>query len=1749
MPQGGAQRTVHGMGAQRRVVKPPPLPPAPPSLGPLGLPAPPDPNVPPLPAHTPGRGVAHAKARSTETTTKFRPDEDDGRVTVPHDRQLDGDFPLPPDGLEAATARLRAARVVAAPPAQADDIIQLCENELRLSDDPARSARLHFAMARAYRDDGKALAHYRRALELVPEHLPSLRAARRILVSRRDGVGAVELLDREIRLAPDARERARLLYVKARVLEEGAHQADGALGCYRQAVELDPSHPTLLLGLEHAEARAERWQELERALEGAANAVREDPVLRAALVVERAKLVELRLAAPERAVELYERALEIDPQAAGALGALKRLLQAQKRWRELNQVLEREAAQAADPELAALALYRVGMAHSEQLGSRDDAVAALTRAMHAAPQDPLVHETLAALYQAAGDDVNLVTVLAHHVETLRIPSERLGLLQRLGELCEKRLEDVERAVGWYEAALSIDATYAPALHALDSLYSQLGRWQPLIVMHLGAAEKLQDKARRAHAHARIAQIFEEELSEPDQAVRHHVHALVLDPSLEGSFKALTRLYAAFGRHRELVELYERAIERTSDRVVVMAYLFKIGALYEDALAEPAHAIGAYRRVLDIDPDHVGALHAWGRAAERAERHDDLVAALEREATLVSERPRKVALYVRAGEVLARAADHDGALLRFKRALDLDGRSAAALAGLGRLYHRMGRYEDQREVYLRQIELAAKPPEKVALLFKVGELCEHELAKDEEATAFYRQASTLDPSHTPSLAALERQLRRQGDSKGLVGLLQVQLKAASDPETRARIAFRMGEVYELSLEQVDRAAAAYEQALAAWPGYPPSVDALGRVRTRLKDWARLAQELLEEAQRARDPARAVEALLRSAELHGEMLGKPQEAIACYEEVLARQPNNVAALLRLATLYRHAGAWQPLVHVYRSLGAQCGDIRLRVALLEELARLYETRLAAADEQRQVYEAILAIDPSHPRALESLERLARAQGDDALLAAVDVRAAQSEVDATLAAAHAARLGAVLEHSDAQAASEAYQAALGRDPENIAAIHGLRRCAERLAEPRLLVDSLLREAAWTRSGRHAAGVLVQAARVLLERLEDGRGAIEAAEQALERDADSAAAAALAEDLLKPSGRVDQLLALLTRAAGQAREPARVAALWCAVARLCASDRGDMPAALAALERAEEAGIDNPTTLRFAGDLRARLGHWEQAVSAYRRALEKQPPPSEAVAIHLQLARFCTRELDDTDAAVASLREVLRHQPRHRDALVLLLEIETRRGNASGRRNALAALLDSTTGARERAWGLLEMARIDLSEGRHREAAQALYQAVVLEGPHGDGATLYKTVLGDSEPWERYIEALREHVQRVAAGELEDDRLRDSYVAMARIEHEVLLRVDDAVKTLRAGLKACGDDTAMRLELAERLGAAGRVEESVAEYQRMVQRDPTAAEAWRGMARAFHEAGRKLHASIALAPLVVLGSASEIERGLARTRRVQAGWAQPGSFDAAALIGMSAANPRDDERMSAALGYLAESIAKLYPVGFEQYGVSVRERITDGPLRETCDRLAQAFGVQSYDLYQHRAPVRDVVTELSVPPAIMVPEPIAERVGEAQRAFLLARAFAAVALGFQPVITLGRNEIVRLMAAAMSAVAPGLSSRFGEEELAPLHKRLYKGLSRRNRRAFETLATETLVADPVDVERWAERVELTVARAAALVANDLASAVEALRMVGTVPLDAQGPGVVRSSALVADLLLFWTSPAAFERRRLAGML
>src|SRR5262249_45854771 len=132
----------------------------------------------------------------------------------------------------------------------------------------------------------------------------------------------------------------------------------------------------------------------------------------------------------------------------------------------------------------------------------------------------------------------LKDIYAKKAEHAASPDKRKKMLFVLGQVYDRELGDVAKAIETYQAILDIDRDDIDAIQALDRLYGQAGRWYDLLQILEREVELSDPTAETVALKHRIGELWERELKDLSRAVEAYREALHLDPSHDATIAAL-----------------------------------------------------------------------------------------------------------------------------------------------------------------------------------------------------------------------------------------------------------------------------------------------------------------------------------------------------------------------------------------------------------------------------------------------------------------------------------------------------------------------------------------------------------------------------------------------------------------------------------------------------------------------------------------------------------------------------------------------------------------------------------------------------------------------------------------------------------------------------------------------------------------------------------------------------------------------------------------------------------------------------------------------------------------------------------------------------------------------------------------------------------------------------------------------------------------------------------------------------------
>lgn len=670
---------------------------------------------------------------------------------------------------------------------------------------------------------------------------------------------------------------------------------------------------------------------------------------------------------------------------------------------------------------------------------------------------------------------------------------------------------------------------------------------------------------------------------------------------------------------------------------------------------------------------------------------------------------------------------------------------------------------------RELEADSDPSARAAILYHMGSLYEHDLARMDQATRCYTRAREEAPSFEPALIARMRIAERANGGEDLATLCAETAASVHSPAVGAAalidLALRSDDWASLLAEAIERSPAPVVPALILeWLSEAAGDrDALGnalRAQARHASdpalrgalWIDVALGELENE----DVDAALDALDRAAESGAvAWSARSLQRQICKEhrrwDVLVRAAESMASLLEDAA--RAGGAVDPL----RMPVPEHDRISLAALLWQEAATHGAHHLSDTITATRHLDAALALRPRDVQLrLQSLAAAERQGDDDAAdRASAWFREAAPEHPAfvayqirrALASAEESKALDVLRdvaarHPASGFAQAAFDVGLMRSSARAELANRIRQRAEgREGEARQLAswhaalssgeqpDQVDLCAAATEDRRWEAPILRDALGFALAARE-ARAVVARCEDLLERELDPEERALLAfskYDVTQHAlGENQEARRLLRDALG---EPTHQS--W---APFLARVRGALDDDPALLARAHEAlaGLTDGSVrighLCAAGEAHARAGDWSASEHVIRQASELAPDDRHV----LSLLDGVLRESGRTEDVVALAREhpfaPTTEAARHLSLLLAGANAE-RAGNLSAARSAYEQALADTPGSPSAALALAEVTRGESDAGVRLRAYASL-----AEGPLGGGAPeLFSLLRGDA--------------------------------------------------------------------------------------------------------------------------------------------------------------------------------------------------------------------------------------------------------------------------------------------------------------------------------------------------------------------------------------------------------------------------------
>ena len=249
-------------------------------------------------------------------------------------------------------------------------------------------------------------------------------------------------------------------------------ELDVAVDALREAADADPTTPEPLQSLARVYEQTGDWEEYlrtkRRRLEAATGPERFD------LLVEIGDAELTKVSDRARAGKTYVAALEERPDDRKLLTKLMQLYSEEKDWAKLVEVVLRLADFVDDPKQRAKYMHTAAIVSTRQLGETDQALAFYDRAIEYDPTLAKAVDEATELRRTKGDHDGVERLLRLRLDHAKEAQDReqiVRVLDQLGELYRKMLNEPELAIDAYEAAQAFDPEGRERAEVLAELYA------------------------------------------------------------------------------------------------------------------------------------------------------------------------------------------------------------------------------------------------------------------------------------------------------------------------------------------------------------------------------------------------------------------------------------------------------------------------------------------------------------------------------------------------------------------------------------------------------------------------------------------------------------------------------------------------------------------------------------------------------------------------------------------------------------------------------------------------------------------------------------------------------------------------------------------------------------------------------------------------------------------------------------------------------------------------------------------------------------------------------------------------------------------------------------------------------------------------------------------------------------------------------------------------------------------------------
>ncbi len=666
-----------------------------------------------------------------------------------------------------------------------------------------------------------------------------------------------------------------------------------------------------------------------------------------------------RVGRVDLALQWFTQALAVEPEHDAAFEAMTDIYRASQAWTELAAAYVARAERSLNPVKARDFRTQAALVYADKLHDEAQARAILDRVLSEDPAHEEAQQALSEMLEERGEHRELASLLERRVAALDGEAKAEARL-KLAALYETVLRDSDRAESHYVAVAEAMPRKLDAWKGLERIYAQKEAFDGLLDALRAQVELVPTPRQRIALFEHIGVLLEEEFVNYEESVTAFEEVVRIDPGHDVANTALARLYRQLGRHEQVVQALERLANAVTDPRRRVGLLLEAVHVLTAEIGSPERAVSVCERILEIDPEEPEALGELARLNSTVGDLTSALAAFERLAEREADPHKRAEHLVKAGKLLEEHGDRDGAIARYKKALDAERTHVPAVQALRHIYSRRGDTHGAIEMLQHAATLTSGELERAELFAELGDLYLNRLEDEAQASEAFNTALTLDPTCTLAQVGLGEIAWRHADHEAAAKYLGAVLGRLDDlpREQASEVAERAGASFEVQ-GQLDKALDAFKRARDLSPddlGVNKRYAGIVRKAGDPKAADRLYERLYLKFEADLDLPGRLELLndWGDTQLAG---GQTRAAIATFKRALELTPDDTRALDGLTRAHADAGEYGEVINLLQQRARATPDAELRFELLVRTGDVFLENIRDREAAAETY--VLALD----------------------------------------------------------------------------------------------------------------------------------------------------------------------------------------------------------------------------------------------------------------------------------------------------------------------------------------------------------------------------------------------------------------------------------------------------------------------------------------------------------------------------------------------------------------------------------------------------------------------------------------------------------------------------------------------------------------------------------------------------------------------------------------------------------------------